>query len=165
MPNICIIAARSRNGVIGKDGKIPWKVGSDLAMFRLFTEGNTVVMGRKTYESIGRPLPNRRVMVITRNPDYRAPGCDVVHSLGEAIALHGDSKSVIYIAGGSEIYKEALPIAHVIIMSEIDIEVDGDAYFPDFSESEYVESIRSEFRPGGLTTIAFDLVMYDRVCS
>ncbi|MDX1687598.1 MAG: dihydrofolate reductase, partial [Candidatus Promineifilaceae bacterium] len=107
---ISLIAALDRNGVIGDDGRIPWRLPADLKYFKRVTMGKPLIMGRKTYESIGRPLPGRQNIVLTRQRDYRAPGCTVVHSLEEALAAAGDAEEVM-VAGGGSVYRQFLPRA------------------------------------------------------
>lgn len=128
---IRLIAARSRNGVIGKDGALPWRLRSDMRFFRKTTLGHTVIMGRKTFESLGRPLPQRRNIVLTRCKGYRAEGVEVAHSPEEALRLcDGDA----FVIGGEEIYRIFLPYASRIYLTEVDVEIDGDAFFPELGE-------------------------------
>ena len=105
--SVILIAAVGRNGVIGRDNDLPWRIREDLQHFKQLTLGHTLVMGRKTYDSIGRPLPGRRTVVVTRQPDWSADGVDVTHSLEEAFKYDG----TLYVAGGGEIYRQALPYA------------------------------------------------------
>ena len=128
---ISLIAAMDKNRVIGKDGKLPWHMPKDMKFFRDTTKGKTVIMGRKTYESIGRPMPNRINIIITRDNDYKVEGCIVVHSIDEALKAAGNVEEVMVI-GGSQIYKEFLPKANRIYLTKIDAEVEGDTYFPEF---------------------------------
>lgn len=137
---LSIIAAVSKNWVIGKDGKLPWRLPEDLKRFKELTTGHPIIMGRKTYESIGRPLPYRRNIVITRDMNYEAPECLVVHSVEEALDAANPVNEVFCI-GGEEIYKEFLPLADKIYLTKINKDFDGDAFFPvvDWSEWEEVE--------------------------
>jgi dihydrofolate reductase len=129
---INIIVAHSTNRVIGKDNKLIWKQSADLKRFKELTTGKTVVMGRKTYDSIGRPLPNRRNIIITRQ-NIEIPGCEVVHSLDEAISLDTE----IFILGGGEIYEKSIILANRI---KIHSEVEGDTYFPEIGSDWVIES-------------------------
>lgn len=135
---LSIIAAMSRNRVIGSKENIPWDISADRKFFRETTTGHTLIMGRKTFESIGRPLPERKCIIMTRQPAYEAPGCETAGSLSEALALCGEQEE-IFVAGGSEIYRQALPLAGRIYLSVIDRDVAGDALFPAIPEGEFTE--------------------------
>ncbi len=128
MQTISIIVATGKDGVIGNMGKIPWRLPADMAHFKSVTMGHPVVMGRKTFESIGKPLPGRRNIVITRQSDYRATGCEVAGSLEEGLKLAGDGE--IFVIGGEELYRGALPQAKKIYLTEVSGEFAGDAHFP-----------------------------------
>ncbi|ASJ23610.1 dihydrofolate reductase [Laribacter hongkongensis] len=131
-PPLALIAARARNGVIGLDNRMPWHLPEDLAYFKRVTLGKPVVMGRKTFESIGRPLPGRLNIVVTRNPGWQAAGVQVAHSLDAALALAAAAvPEEIMLIGGAELYRQALPQADVLYLTEIDAEFAGDAFFPE----------------------------------
>ncbi|MCG9053226.1 dihydrofolate reductase [Laribacter hongkongensis] len=131
-PPLALIAARARNGVIGLDNRMPWHLPEDLAYFKRVTLGKPVVMGRKTFESIGRPLPGRLNIVVTRNPGWQAAGVQVAHSLDAALALAAaTAPEEIMLIGGAELYRQALPQADVLYLTEIDAEFAGDAFFPE----------------------------------
>jgi len=132
---INIIVAHSLNNVIGKDNKLIWKQSDDLKRFKELTTGKTVVMGRKTYDSIGKPLPNRRNIVITRQ-NIEISGCEVVHSLEEAIKLDSE----IFILGGGEIYQKSIILADRIFLTKIHAEIEGDTYFPEISTEWVIET-------------------------
>lgn len=125
-----LIVAHAKNGVIGKNGTMPWHLSEDLKHFKAVTMGCPVVMGRKTHESIGRPLPGRRNVVISRNPDYQAQGCETVASLEAALDLLADAPKV-FVIGGAQIYRQALEKCQSAWVTEIDLEVEGDAFFPE----------------------------------
>ena len=137
-PRVTIIVARARNGVIGRDNALPWHLPEDLQHFKRTTMGHPVLMGRRTYESIGRPLPGRRIIVVSGDPHWNAPGCERGATLPAAIAMSAKSRdrhpdidsSEVFVAGGAQMYREALPIADRVIVTAIDIEVDGDVRFP-----------------------------------
>jgi dihydrofolate reductase len=145
---VSIIAAVAENGVIGRDGKLPWRLSADLRRFKQLTMGHTIIMGRRTWESIGRPLPGRRMIVVSRQPGYQADarGIDVARSLDEALrraaALADDEAFVI---GGAELYKESLPRSDRLYYTSVRANLPGDAYFPDVDWSRWrlVESLDS----------------------
>lgn len=126
---VSIIAAMAENRVIGREGGIPWDIPADREHFRTVTMGHPVIMGRATFESIGRPLPGRRTIIITRQPDYRAAGCLTVPTLAEALAACGDADEA-FICGGEEIYRLALPLADRIYLTIVHGECVGDTFFP-----------------------------------
>ena len=135
---ISLIAAFAEEGVIGKDGKIPWTLKEDLKHFRNKTEGCSVVMGRKTYESIGRPLPNRLNIVMTRNPK-RQEGIKEVNNTKDALKVASSYSDEIFIIGGEKIYEEFLPLATKMYLTKIDIKVNGDTFFPSWNKNEWKE--------------------------
>ncbi|OHA89792.1 MAG: hypothetical protein A3C70_00870 [Candidatus Zambryskibacteria bacterium RIFCSPHIGHO2_02_FULL_43_14] len=134
LPHISIIVAHSRNMVIGKTNNLPWRLPEDLKRFKKLTTGHPIIMGRKTYQSIGRPLPSRTNIVVTRDINLEIPGCIVVHSAVEAIkrAQEFDQEEV-FIIGGAEIYKETLSLADRLYVTKVEMDVDGDAFFPEYS--------------------------------
>ncbi len=136
---ISLIVAVSTNNVIGADGDLPWRLSDDLKRFKVVTMGKPIVMGRKTYESIGRPLPGRQNIVITRRNNFTADGCDVVQSTAAAVEVAGGADEVMVI-GGSQIYAAFLPLAERIYLTRVHTEVDGDAFFPPIDEAEWRES-------------------------
>jgi dihydrofolate reductase len=128
----------ARNRVIGRDNALPWRLPEDLAYFKRVTMGHPIVMGRRTYESIGRPLPGRLNIVVSRNKDFTAPGCRLVGSIEEAWQAAGDAEEVSVI-GGTSIFDAALPRADVIHLTEVDADVEGDTWFPAFDRREWEE--------------------------
>ncbi|MGD6781194.1 dihydrofolate reductase [Sutcliffiella horikoshii] len=132
---ISIIVATDRNNLIGKDNDLPWRIPADLAYFKKVTMGSTIVMGRKTYESIGKPLPYRRNIILSRQ-DFHAEGCETLHSLEEVQQLNKDGEE-LFIIGGAHIFKEALPIADFLYLTYIDEEFVGDTYFPEINEQDW----------------------------
>jgi len=129
----------ARNRVIGRNNALPWRLPADLAHFKRVTMGHPVVMGRRTYESIGKALPGRKNIVVTRNRDFRAPGCTVVASLDEAWKAAGDADEVCVI-GGTTLFEETLPLADAIHLTEVEADVEGDTFFPEFDRSEWRET-------------------------
>jgi dihydrofolate reductase len=136
--SMILIAAVGANGVIGRDNDLPWRIREDLQRFKQLTLGHTLVMGRKTYDSIGRPLPGRRTVVVTRQPDWSAEGVEAVHTLEEALKADGD----VYVAGGGEIYRQALPYADLLELTEVAQSPAGDVTFPAFDRSAWTETAR-----------------------
>ena len=133
-----LVVAVAANRVIGRDNALPWRLPADLAHFKKVTMGHPVVMGRRTYESIGKALPGRKNIVVTRNRAFQAPGCTVVTSLEDAWTAAGDAEEVCVI-GGTSLFEEALPIADVIHLTEVEADVEGDTYFPYFDRSQWRE--------------------------
>ncbi|MFN4298216.1 MAG: dihydrofolate reductase [Thermaurantimonas sp.] len=136
MAQIILIAAMSQNRVIGRNNQLIWHIPSDLRHFRQLTLGQIVVMGRRTFESIGRPLPKRTNVVITRNPHFQAEGVQVYHSLKEALEAFPSSER-IYIAGGADIYRQALPLADLMELTIVHRDYEGDTTFPEWNPSEW----------------------------
>jgi len=161
-PRICLIAALAANRVIGRNNALPWRLPADLKRFKALTTGHPVLMGRKTHESIGRPLPQRRNLIITRNLGYSAPGCEIVHSLDQAIdACRADRE--IFIIGGAELYRESLTRAHCLEFTEIRAEFEGDAWFPEFSLAEWRETAREIHTDEAGIPFRYDFVRYERI--
>ena len=161
-PRICLIAAIAANRVIGRNNALPWRLPADLKRFKALTMGHPVVMGRKTYASIGRPLLGRRNLVVTRNRGYSAPGCEIVHSLDAAItACHGAQE--IFIIGGAELYRESLPLAHRLEFTEIHAEFEGDASFPQFPPEQWREAAREIHGDEAGAPFGYDFVRYERI--
>jgi dihydrofolate reductase len=136
---LSLVVAVARNGVIGRDNRLPWRLPDDLAYFKRVTMGHPVVMGRRTWQSIGKPLPGRTNIVVTHDPGFRAPGCVVAHSLDEAWQAAGDADEACVI-GGTSLFAETLPLADVIHLTEVEADVEGDTYFPGFDRGEWTET-------------------------
>jgi len=135
---ISAIVAASKNWVIGKNNEIPWYIPNDLRYFRRMTLGHHIILGRKNYESIGKPLPKRTNLIVTRDTNFEAPGCLVVHSVEEAIAIAKKNKEEeLMICGGGQIYAQTMPLVEKLYFTEIEAVVDGDVYFPEIDESEW----------------------------
>jgi dihydrofolate reductase len=144
---LTLVAAYAANRVIGEHGRIPWRLSEDFAHFKATTMGGVLVMGRTTYDSIGRPLPGRTTIVLTRDPDWSAEGVLVAHSLADALALSTDEPGETFVVGGTQVYEQALPLATHQVLTEVDLEPDGDAHYPPFSTDDWVET-RRESRDG-----------------
>lgn len=155
---IHLVVAVAENGAIGKDNQLLWHLPDDLKQFKKLTSGHTVVMGRKTYESIGKPLPNRTNVIITRNENYEAPGCIVVSSLEQAIQTESD----VYIIGGAEIYQQALPFTDRIHLTEVQASVEGDTFFPKLDSAKWHELSRETHPTDEKHRYAFDFVELER---
>jgi dihydrofolate reductase len=140
---ISLIVAMAKNRVIGADNRLPWHLSADLKRFRKITLGKPVLMGRKTFESIGRPLPGRKNLVLTRTPHFEAPGCLVVHSIAEAIREAGDAPELMVI-GGASLYAECLPSADTLYLTLIDQTFAGDTFFPPIRDEDWLECERQE---------------------
>lgn len=160
-PCISLIAAVAENGVIGSQNALPWHLPDDLRKFRAITTGHTIISGRKNYESIGKPLPHRRNIVVSRQRDYEAPGCDVVHSLDEALAAAA-SETEVFVIGGAEIYRQALPLASRLYLTEIHASVAGDTRFPTFERAEWQETAREFHAADARHAHAFSFVILER---
>lgn len=156
---ISIIAAMARNRVIGVENRLPWHLPEDLRHFKALTMGHHIVMGRKTYESIGRSLPGRITVIVSRDPAYRVEGCLTAHSPEEAIRVSGDDEEVFFV-GGAELYAQALPLADRLYLTEIQADFAGDARFPDFDRTDWVE--RQRERRESMDRLAYHFVVYER---
>ena len=160
-PAFALIAAVARNGVIGANNALPWRLPADLRRFRSLTTGHSIVMGRKTWESLGRPLPERQSIVVTRSPRYGAAGALVVTSLDAALAAAA-LPAPVFCIGGGELYRAAFPHADALYLTEIDRDFDGDASFPAFDRRVWRETARESHAsdsPGGF---AYAFVTYRR---
>lgn len=156
-----LVVAVASNGVIGRDNQLPWKLPDDMSYFKLVTLGHPVVMGRRTYESIGKPLPGRENIVVTHNPAFQAPGCRIVASLDEAWKAAGDVAE-ISIIGGTSLFEETLPIADRIHLTEVEAEVPGDTFFPRFDRSQWRETEISRHPADAKHAYPFRIVVLDR---
>ena len=156
-----LVVAMDRKRVIGRDNALPWRLPADLAYFKRVTMGHPVVMGRRTYESIGKALPGRLNIVVSRNPRLRAPGCIVVDSLDAAWRAAGDVPEVCVI-GGTSLFAEALPVADRIHLTEVDAEVAGDTWFPEFDRGEWTEHVVERHAADDRHAYPFRIVVLDR---
>ena len=164
---ISMIAAVARNCVIGKANDLPWHLPDDMKFFMQTTKGHHVIMGRKNYESLPekfRPLPNRTSILVTRQHDYKAPGCIVVHQLEEGVKLaEKNGEPELFIIGGSEIYKLAMPIADKLYLTEIDADIDGDTFFPSYNKELWKETSRQHHAADDRHKFSFDFVVYKKI--
>ena len=165
--DIIIVAAVAENGVIGRGNALPWRLKSDMAHFRELTMGKPVVLGRKTFQSIGKPLAGRTTIVISRDKNFSAPGIVVAPNFESALAIaRGDAlrrnAGAIIVAGGADIYAQALPLAARLIITEVHKRVDGDTRFPAIDSKIWRATARSEQKPGPQDDAAFAFVVYER---
>ena len=135
MPSVSLVVAMDEGGVIGRGGALPWRLPEDLKHFRRLTLGKTVLMGRKTWESLGKPLDGRRNWVLSRDPAFHAAGAEVFATLDRALAAHGEGELVVI--GGAELYRQALPLARTLHLTRVHARVDGDTTFPPWSPAEF----------------------------
>lgn len=167
MKPVTIVAAIADNDVIGRDNQLIWRLRSDLRRFRAMTLGKPLVMGRKTYESIGKPLPGRRTIVLTRDPDFRREGVDVARSFDAALILADEiaeemGADEIIVAGGAEIYRLALARAQRLRLTRVHARPEGDAFFPTFDAAEFHETWREDHVAGADDEHAFSFVDLER---
>jgi dihydrofolate reductase len=158
---ISLIVAVSTNNVIGAGGDLPWRLSDDLKRFKAATMGKPIVMGRKTYESIGRPLPGRQNIVITRQSGFTAEGCDVVRSTAEAVEA-AEGADEIMVIGGSQIYAAFLPLAERIYLTRVHTEVEGDVFFPPLKKDEWRESASETYDADALNDYACTVATLSR---
>lgn len=159
---ISVIVAMAANRVIGHENRLPWHLPADLKHFKATTLGKPVVMGRRTWESIGRPLPGRTNIVITRDTAYTAEGCVVVHSLDEAIRAAGEAAEVMII-GGAGLYRQALSLADTLYLTLIHGEFAGDTHFPQWRQDEWRETGRVDHEPDENNSHAYSFITLERV--
>ena len=159
---ISIIAAISDNGTIGRDNRLPWRLPADLRRFKELTMGKPLIMGRKTWESIGRPLPGRKNIVLSRDPDCRAPGCTVVHSAAAALQEAGASEEVMVI-GGASLYELFLPQAHTLLLTYVHGMIEGEVKFPQIEPGAWSETSRDSFPRDGQNQYPFTFVRMERI--
>lgn len=152
---VVLVAAVADNGVIGLGGDIPWSIPEDLRHFRATTKGNTVLMGRATFDSIGHPLPYRTNVVVTRQQDWSADGVLVAHSVEEGIALAQDAAGDVMVIGGGHVYRDAMSLADAQVLTEVHQSPEGDTHYPEFDADEWVE-VRREKHDG------YDFVWWER---
>jgi dihydrofolate reductase len=161
-PRLSLIVAMAKNRVIGAGGRIPWHLPNELQLFKRITMGHHIIMGRKTYESIGRLLPGRTTVIVTRQPAYQVPGALIAHSFADAVARCPADDEILVIGGG-ELYREALPQADRIYLTTVDAEPPGDTFMPEFNPEEWRETSGESFSADARHAYAYRLAVYDRV--
>ena len=157
---VSVIVAVAENGVIGDKNSLLWHISEDLRNFKRVTSGHPVIMGRKTFESLGRPLPNRKNVVITRQ-DITIEGCEVVHSLDEALGLFS-AEEEIFVIGGAQIYREAMPLADRFYLTRVHHSYQGDTSFPEWSEADWILTESEHFERGEKYEYPFTIEVYNR---
>ncbi|MDQ3192333.1 MAG: dihydrofolate reductase [Bacteroidota bacterium] len=155
------VVAVAKNNVIGKDNTLPWHLPADLRFFKNLTTGHHMIMGRKTFDSFGKPLPNRTSVVITRQNDYQPEGCIVVHSIEEAIKVAAVEEE-IFIIGGSEIFKQTMPIADRIYLTRIHEDFEGDTIFPELNKEEWELKEKQDFEADEKNKYSYSFCIYER---
>jgi len=161
-PKISILVAMASNRTIGINNTLPWRCPEDLKHFKALTMGHHMIMGRKTFDSIGKPLPGRTTVVVTRNANLKIEGCVIAHSLQEAIAAcAGDEE--IFIVGGAELYAQSIPLADTLYLTEIQQEINGDAHFPAIKHSEWQEIAREKRSQEQPQALEFHFATYSRI--
>ena len=159
---ISIIAAIDRNRLIGVENRLPWRLPADLRHFKRVTMGKPILIGRKTYESIGRPLPGRHNIVVTRDRDFSVEGCTVVSSIERTLAAAGPYPELVVI-GGASFYGQLMPVAQRIYLTLIDAEFEGDTFFPVYQPTEWKEVSRDDFQPDEENPYPYSFVVLERV--
>jgi dihydrofolate reductase len=157
---ISIISALAKNRVIGINNSLPWRLPEDLKYFKALTLGHHILMGRRTYESIGKPLPGRTTVIITRGNFHAPEGVKIAHSLQESINVCGDDHEIFFV-GGAELYAQAMPLADRLYLTEIQAEVEGDAWFPEYDRNDWHEVSRDK-RHDEAREMEYHFVVYDR---
>lgn len=165
---LALIVAMAQNRVIGVNNKLPWYLPHDLKYFKAITMGKPIIMGRKTYDSIGKPLPGRTNIIITRDHNYSAEGCSVVHSLDQALTLAEsvaliDGQEEVVVIGGEQIYRLSLPKTDRLYLTQVHADIQGDACFPELVLSDWQEVHREDFPAEGPNPYNYSFITYDRV--
>lgn len=158
---ISAICAMSENRVIGNHNQLPWHLPADLKHFKNITMGHPIIMGRKTYESIGRPLPGRLNIIITRDKNYQAPGCTVVNSIEDALSITQENDE-IFIIGGASLYQSMLPFTQRLYLTLIHQEIEGDAYFPELNMNDWVEIERNTHLAEDAHSYSYSFLVFER---
>jgi dihydrofolate reductase len=158
---IAIIVATDNNRLIGKDNDLPWKLSADLKYFKQVTMGKPLIMGRKTHESIGRPLPGRKNIIITRDQAFNADGCVVVNSIEAALAECSDAEEVM-VMGGASLYEQFLPRADKLYLTKVDAELTGDTWFPEWQLAQWTELQREDHYADEKNEFDYSFIVYER---
>ena len=159
---LAIIVATDQRGLIGKENDLPWKLSADLQYFRRVTMGKPLIMGRNTHESIGRPLPGRQNIIVTKNQDYKVDGCTVVHSTKEAFQACGNAEEVM-VMGGASLYEQLLPEADKLYLTLVDASLEGDTWFPDWNKADWREISREDHLADDKNDYPYSFIVYERL--
>ena len=162
MSTISIIVAVAENNIIGANNQLIWHLSDDLKRFKALTTGHSIIMGRKTFESIGRPLPNRHNIVVSRNKSLQIEGCTVVSSLQDAIALCVED-SEVFVIGGGELYRQALPLASKLYLTKVHKSFEGDTFFPEIDMNEWREVYSEKAKPTDTDGLEFTFINLERI--
>jgi len=160
--NVSIVVAMSSNAVIGKSGGLPWHLSADLKHFKSITMGKPIIMGRKTHDSIGKSLPGRENIVLTRDYQYRAEGCSIIHKFNDVYKRCSEVDEVM-IVGGSQLYDQVLPLANILYMTEVHGDVEGDTRFPEFDREQWREVQRQDFKANEKNDFDYSFVVFKRL--
>ena len=158
---LSIVVAMDDNNLIGKGNGLPWHLPADLAFFKKVTTGNSILMGRKTYDSIGKTLPNRRNIVITRNTDVSIPGCEVVDSIEKALSITQNEEEIMVI-GGANLFEQLLPEVNKLYITRIEGEFEGETYFPHYDENDWLELSCESHQPDEINKHAYHFITFKR---
>jgi dihydrofolate reductase len=159
---LSIIAAVGKNNELGKDNKLLWHISDDLKRFKKLTMGHTMIMGRKTFESIGKALPGRKTVIISRNLDYKIEGCETFSNIEDAINAHKNEKE-IFVTGGGEIYKQMLEKSDKIYLTKVHVKMDADTFFPEIDEKKWKIESKESFQKGGKNEFDFDFINFSKI--
>jgi dihydrofolate reductase len=157
---ISLIVAMDQNRVIGLNNRTPWRLPADMKYFKKTTMGKPIIMGRKTYESIGRPLPGRKNIVVTSSRHYKAEGCTVVHSIEDALSAAGEGE--VMVIGGARLYEQLLPVADRLYVTLLEKQFEGDTYFPEIDEGDWLEIAREDIEPGEDVPFRYSFIVLER---
>jgi dihydrofolate reductase len=157
---LSIIVAMDNNALIGNNNALPWHLPADLIYFKKQTLNKTVLMGRKTYESIGKPLPNRRNIIISRNKNFNAQGCEVVHTIKEALEI--TKNEATFLIGGANLYTQMLPLVNKLYITYVEGDFKGDAYFPDFKQSDFIKTSKKSYLPDEKNPHSYHFIILEK---
>lgn len=161
---LAIIVATDQQGLIGKENDLPWKLSADLQYFRRVTMGKPIIMGRNTHESIGRALPGRKNIIVTKNKSYQAEGCTVVHSIPDAL-LACEQVEEVMIMGGASLYEQFLPQADKLYLTQVHASLTGDTWFPNWQKNEWSELSREDYQADEKNDYAYSFIVYEKLKS
>lgn len=164
MMDLAIIVATDEQGLIGKDNDLPWRLSADLQYFKRVTMGKPLIMGRNTHDSIGRPLPGRKNIIVTKNKEYQAEGCLVVHSIADAL-LACEQAAEVMVMGGASLYQQFLPAANKIYLTHVHALLEGDTWFPEWQKDQWLEISREDHQADEKNDYAYSFIQYEKINS